>query len=143
MLFDHLALAELPICDQRQPRRIAAPDDAEAGTVMRECLPNRRASQLFDFESMGTGFTASVSRYPDSRIAELFIDCHKAGSGMDTLVRDLAIVFSFAVQHGADAERIRHALCRDSQGCALGPLGAALDLLVDQEISEARERLES
>ena len=142
MLFDHLALAELPIRDQRQPRRIAAPD-AEAGTMMRESLPNRRASQLFDFEAMGTSFTASVSRYPDSRIAELFIDNHKAGSGIGTLVRDLAIVFSLAVQHGADAERIRHALCRDSQGYALGPLGAALDLLVDQEISEARERLES
>ena len=111
--------------------------------MMRECLPNRRASQLFDFESMGAGFTASVSRYPDSRIAELFIDNHKAGSGMSTLVRDLAIVFSFAVQHGADPEAIRRALCRDSSGKPLGPLGAVLDLLADQEISEARERLES
>jgi hypothetical protein len=32
MLFDHLALAELPIRAQRQPRRITAPD-AEAGTM--------------------------------------------------------------------------------------------------------------
>jgi hypothetical protein len=73
-------------------------------TAARERLPNRRASRLFDFDSMGMRFTASVSRYPDSRIAELFIDNHKAGSGIGTLVRDLAIVFSFAVQHGADVE---------------------------------------
>jgi hypothetical protein len=37
------------------------------------------------------------------------------------------IAFSFAVQHGADIETIRRALCRDSQGRASGPLAAALD----------------
>ena len=41
----------------------------------------------------------------------------------------LAIVLSFALQHGAAIDAIRRALCRDSQGRALGPLGAALDLL--------------
>ena len=96
---------------------------------MRERLPDRRASLLFDFESMDMHFTASVSHYPDSRIAELFIDNHKAGSDVGTLVRDLAIVFSFAVQHGADPEAIRRALCRDSQGRALGPIGEALDII--------------
>ena len=97
--------------------------------MTRERLPNRRASSLLDFEAMELKFTASVSRYPDGRIAELFIDNHKAGSAIGTLVRDTAIAFSFAVQHGADAEAIRHALCRNSQGQAMGPLGVALDLL--------------
>ena len=96
----------------------------------RERLPSRRNHTLFDFKSMDMDFTASVSRYPDSRISELFIDNHKAGSSVGTLVRDLAIVFSFAVQHGADAEAIRRALCRDSQGRPLGPLAAALDILL-------------
>jgi ribonucleoside-diphosphate reductase alpha chain len=109
----------------------------------RERLPNRRSSELFEFESMNIHFTGSVSHYDDGRIGEIFIDNHKAGSAIGTLVRDLAIAFSFAVQHGADAEAIRCALCRDSSGKPLGPLGAVLDLLVDQEISEARERLES
>jgi len=97
--------------------------------MQRECLPHRRASVLFDFESMDISFTASVSRYEDGRIAELFIDNHKAGSAIGTLVRDLAITFSFAIQHGADPEAIRCAVCRDSQGRPLGPLGAALDLI--------------
>jgi hypothetical protein len=78
---------------------------------------------------MGLQFTASVSRYDDGRIGEIFIDNHKAGSAVGTLVRDAAICFSIAVQCGADAEVIRAALCRDSQGRAMGPLGAALDLL--------------
>ena len=99
----------------------------------RERLPNRRASQVFDFESMNLRFTASISRYSDGRVSELFLDNHKAGSAIGTLVRDLAIVFSFAVQHGADVEAIRRALCRDSQGRSLGPLCAALDLLAKTE----------
>ena len=84
---------------------------------------------MFDFEVMGLRFTASISRYPDGRIAELFLDNYKAGSAVGTLVRDAAIIFSFAVQHGADADAIRHALCRDSQGRALGPIGQALDII--------------
>lgn len=95
----------------------------------RERLPNRRNSEFFDFTSMDMKFTASVSRYADGRIGELFLDNHKAGSSVGTLVRDSAIILSFAVQCGADIEAIRRALCRDNQGRALGPVGAALDLL--------------
>ena len=58
-------------------------------------------------------FTAGIGRFEDGRLAELFLDNHKAGSAIGTLVRDLAITFSFAVQHGADPEAIRRALCRD------------------------------
>jgi hypothetical protein len=59
----------------------------------REKLPNRRAHTLINFEStMGMRFTCSVSHYPDGRISELFIDNHKAGSAIGTLVRDAAII---------------------------------------------------
>jgi hypothetical protein len=92
-------------------------------------LPDRRASEVFSFQSMGLHFTASASRYDDGRIAELFIDNHKAGSAVGTLVRDAAIILSFAVQYGADAEAIGRALSRDSRGQPLGPLAVALDLL--------------
>ena len=95
----------------------------------RSRLPNRRASEIFAFESLGLRFTASASRYADGRLAEVFIDNHKAGSAVGTLVRDAGGVFSFAVQHGADVEAIRRALCRDSEGKAQGPLAAVLDLI--------------
>jgi hypothetical protein len=99
----------------------------------RQRLQNRRASEFTDFESMGLHFTASVGRYDDGRIAELFIDNHKAGSAIGTLVRDAGIILSFALQHGADAEAIRRALSRDSQGRPLGPLGAVLDTILTSE----------
>jgi hypothetical protein len=95
----------------------------------RQRLPNRRASTFFDFTSMDMRFTASISRDADGNVAELFVDNHKAGSAVGTLVRDAAIILSFALQHGADIETIRKSLCRDSRGNASGPLGVALDLL--------------
>jgi len=94
-------------------------------------LPNRRASESFTFEVYGLRFTATVSRLADGRIGELFLNNHKAGNQSDTNARDAAIILSFALQHGADINEIRRALCRDSQGRALGPVGAALDLLAE------------
>ena len=96
----------------------------------RQRLAKPRNSEFFDFESMGMRFTASVSRDSTGKILELFVDNHKAGSAIGTLVRDAAIIFSFAVQCGADPEAIRRALGRSSDGCALGPIAQVLDLLV-------------
>jgi hypothetical protein len=92
---------------------------------------NRRSCELIEFESMGMRFIAGVGRYPDGRVSELFLDNHKSGSSIGTLVRDLAIAFSFAAQHGADIEAIRQAVCRDSGGQPPGPLGQVLDLILD------------
>jgi ribonucleoside-diphosphate reductase alpha chain len=75
-------------------------------------------------------FTATVGRFDDGRIGELFLNNHKAGNQSDTNARDAAIVLSFALQHGADINAICRALCRDGDGRPLGPLCAALDLLV-------------
>jgi hypothetical protein len=96
----------------------------------RERLPQRRANESFTFELNGLRFTATVSRFPDGRIGELFLTNHKFGNQSDTNARDAAILLSFALQHGADIEAIRRALCRDSQGRALGPIGEALDIII-------------
>jgi len=102
-------------------------------SASRTRLPNRRASEVFELEAGGLHFTASVSRFSDGEIGELFLSNHKSNSAADTNARDSAIAFSFAVQHGADAEAIRRALSRDAQGRALGPLGVALDLIAAVE----------
>ena len=101
----------------------------------RERLPTRRRSETFDFDvPVGTTvlrYTATVGYYLDGRIGELFLNNHKSNSTADTNARDAAIAFSFAVQHGADIEDIRKALCRETDGRASGPLGAALDLITN------------
>jgi hypothetical protein len=97
----------------------------------RRRLPNRRRSESFSFVIGGMRYTATVSWFADGNIGELFLNNHKQGNQSDTNARDAAIILSFALQHGADITEIAKALCRDSSGRALGPVGVALDLLVD------------
>jgi ribonucleoside-diphosphate reductase alpha chain len=97
--------------------------------MIRERLPNRRSSETFALECAGLNYLATVSRFPDGRLGEIFLSNHKAGSAADTAARDAAIACSIALQFGADVETIRKALCRDSRGNASGPLGVALDLI--------------
>jgi hypothetical protein len=99
-------------------------------TARRQRLPNRRFSTTFDLDVASLKYTCTVSWFADGTIGELFLSNHKNNSSADTAARDSAIAFSFAVQHGADPEQIRRALCRDSRGNASGPLGVALDMLV-------------
>jgi hypothetical protein len=103
--------------------------------MTRTRLANRRASENFNLECAGLDYVCTVSRFPSRKIGEIFLTNNKAGSAADVNARDSAIAFSFAVQHGADAEQIRLALCRDSQGRANGPLGVALDLLAAEPAS--------
>ena len=99
----------------------------------RQRLPNRRLCESFSFELDGLRFTATVNRFPDGRIGELFLNNHKHGNQSDTNARDAAILLSFALQHGADINAIRKALCRDSAGRALGPVARALDLIAGRD----------
>jgi hypothetical protein len=101
-------------------------------TTMRRRLPDRRYSETFNLQCEGLAYTATISRFDDGQLGEIFLSNGKAGSAVDVAARDAAIVFSVAVQFGADPETIRKALCRDSQGRASSPVGVALDMLAVQ-----------
>lgn len=98
-------------------------------TTVRARLPSRRVSETFDIEAQGLQFTASISKFEDGSLAEIFLQNHKAGSMAGVNVQDAAVVASIALQYGVPMETIRRALMRDSQGRASGPLGTALDLI--------------
>jgi hypothetical protein len=101
--------------------------------MTRQRLANRRAALTFDFEHAGLKYTATVGRFPDGRVAEVFIQNHKSNSGADVNARDAAIILSVALQHGADISAIGKALCRDPRGNPSGIMGVALDLLAKEE----------
>jgi hypothetical protein len=92
--------------------------------MTRERLPNRRGAAAFDFEHGGRKWTATVSRFHDGRISEIFLNSEK-GSNVADLAREAAIVASLALQHGCDIATLRHSI--ESTGA--GPLSAALDLI--------------
>ena len=101
--------------------------------MARQRLPNRRPSTTFDLEVHGLPYTATVSRFADGKVGELFLPNHKSNSAADIDARDAAIILSFALQHGADISAIGKALCRDSRGNPSGTMGVALDFLTKEE----------
>jgi hypothetical protein len=95
-------------------------------------LQNRRASSNFNFECNGLRYTATVSFFPDGRLAEIFLSNRRSGSHSDSAAKDSAVICSIALQHGVPLDVIRHALLRDPHGVASSPLGTALDLLAEE-----------
>lgn len=100
---------------------------------MRENLPMRREAEVFDvfFQGQREPFSVTVGRFPDGRLAEVFIDAHKRDQMFDHLARDFAILVSIALQHGVPAEMLRKALTRDALGQPQGLAGAVLDAIAD------------
>ena len=96
-------------------------------------LPNRRASETFNLECNGLRYVATISRFSDGTVAEIFLSNHKSGSQADANARDSAVVCSLALQHGVALATIQHALLRDARGVASSPLGAALDIIAGRD----------
>jgi hypothetical protein len=99
----------------------------------RQRLANRRASLTFNFQCNRLAYSATISRFPNGDLAEVFINNTKVGSDSDSAAKDSAVVCSLALQHGVPLATIRRALLRDSRGAASSPLGIALDLIAEGE----------
>jgi hypothetical protein len=95
----------------------------------RKRLPSRRSAESFSFQWNGLAYTATIGRFPDGRLAEIFLSNGKIGSDADAAARDSAVVASIAFQFGAPVNVVRRALLRDARGVASSPLGLVLDLM--------------
>jgi|SRR5262245_20140729 hypothetical protein len=95
----------------------------------RQRLSNRRPAQTFDIEVSGLRYTATIGRFPDGTIGEIFLQNHKPGSQSDANARDAAVAASLALQFGCPLEVLQRALLRDSRGRPSTPLGAAIDAI--------------
>ena len=96
-------------------------DPAQVGhkpEAVREHLPNRRASEVFEFEHASFRWTATISRFSDGRLAEIFLDRARPNSQLAELANDAAVLASLLLQHGITAAAIRHSIS--------GPLATAL-----------------
>jgi ribonucleoside-diphosphate reductase alpha chain len=94
---------------------------------MRQRLENRRPSETFSLEVAGLRYTATIGRFPDGTISEIFLSNTKPSSQSDVNARDAGVAASLAFQHGCSIDELRRALLRDRHGNASSPLGAALD----------------
>jgi hypothetical protein len=87
--------------------------------MQRRLLPNRRRSIAFTFEFESHRYRATASHFDDGRLAEIFLDTDKAGTPLQLNAETAAILVSLCLQHGVEAEVIRHSVN--------GPIAIALD----------------
>jgi hypothetical protein len=100
--------------------------------TQRQQLKNRRPSETFEFRWRGLDYTATTSRFPDGRLAEIFLSGRRTNSDSDAIVREGGVVASIALQFGAEVQTLRGALLRGSRGVT-SPLGSALDLIAQTD----------
>jgi hypothetical protein len=73
----------------------------------------------------------TISRFPDGRLAEVFLHGGKPDSAIAIVGHDLAVAASLALQHGCPVATLRGALSCLSSGAAAGPLGALIDIVAE------------
>lgn len=74
-------------------------------------------------------YTISIGRFPDGRIAEVFVSSSRSSSELAAVVRDASVILSIAFQFGAPVEILRRGVTRNSAGAAASIIGEVLDIL--------------
>jgi ribonucleoside-diphosphate reductase alpha chain len=95
----------------------------------RRRLQNRRPAETFDFSHAGQHFRATLGRYDDGSLGEIFVSAQKLGTTSDAIMRDAAILASFCLQYAAPLDALRKAMTRDGSGRPSSPIGTLLDLV--------------
>ncbi|CAL74409.1 hypothetical protein BRADO0465 [Bradyrhizobium sp. ORS 278] len=85
---------------------------------MRERLPNRRGSLAFEFNHEGYKYRASIGRFDDGRLAEIFLDTGLIDTPLQQNAENAAMLASLLLQHGAKVADIVHSVS--------GPVAVAL-----------------
>jgi hypothetical protein len=99
--------------------------------VVRRRLPNRRPCETLEFEHWGVRLTANIG-FDNGQLSEAFLIGAKVGTHVAISVQEASIIFSILLQCEYPAEAIRHAVPRNSDGTAAGPIGKLLDLLAKE-----------
>jgi hypothetical protein len=95
-------------------------------------LPNRRECWRVKFRHAGIRCFGTLGVDPESgRIAEIFLQAGKAGTAIEAMARDGAVLSSLALQAGVELSAMGGALTRLDDGNAAGPLGELLDAIAD------------
>jgi len=89
---------------------------------VRRRLANRRASETFSLECGGLRYVATVSRFTDGSLGEIFVSNHRVDSQAGIMASDQAVLASLALQFGCPLDVLREAVMRDSVGRATSPI---------------------
>lgn len=96
----------------------------------RNHLPQRRVCETFEVRKHGIDWVVSVGFYGDMATpGEVFITGARAGTDLASITLDGGILVSLALQYGAPANAMGHAIARDQDGTPSTILGEVLERL--------------
>ncbi len=94
----------------------------------RQRLPARRRAVLLTCEHRGSLYDVAIGAYDDDRPDEMFITGVRAGSDIDALLNDAAILISLALQNGVHLADLARSMGREGdRETPSSIIGAALD----------------
>lgn len=106
--------------------------------MTREILPHRRYSENLEFKHLGISYSMMVGFFDDGRVGEVFLGMEKAaGTPMDVMARDVAIMVSTLIQHGAPLDRLLRSLTKDENDQPEGLAGAVVKFLISMKPAPA------
>ena len=99
----------------------------------REKMPDRRETETFSFEHEDLSYIASLGRFSDGRLSELFISGGIVGSSVRIMTQELSVLLSISLQHGVPLKTLRDGLPKLNNGKFAGPLGNAIRIAEEKE----------
>lgn len=97
--------------------------------MSRERLADRRQNMNLPLHWRGRRYEITCGFYDDGRVAEAFVHNTKAGTDVQAVARDSAIILSLALQHGCPLDTIQAALTRDEQNNPISLIAAVVDAI--------------
>jgi hypothetical protein len=122
----------------------------------RKTLPPRRFSETLDLAfgkavfQVSVGYFEDIALVPDPSIAdavvlkrvivrtpgEVFITGAKAGSEIEAIARDGAVLISIGLQHGVPLDVMAGAVTRDPQARPMTVVGAVIDQMIQRRLDK-------
>jgi len=90
-------------------------------------LPTHRESETFKYEFATFKWYATISRFPNGQIGEIFLATAKTGEMLRIQSTDSAILASLAMQYGCPLNVMLDAMSRNERGEVVSPIAMALE----------------
>lgn len=109
----------------------------------RKALPARRRADTFRFrfrDARGS-FHVTLGYYDEGPVGEIFLNCPKVGTEMETIARACAVLASIALQHGATLSELAGALPKEEDNSQSTVIGAVLEEIIKKKLDVYSEEM--
>lgn len=109
--------------------------------LVRKVPPNRRQCETFSIKWPPTSWRATtyfvnIARDQDGEAFEMFVSSSRPSTETADLIRDASILISLALQYGTSIKDLQGKISRLSSGAPATIIGAALDLVAQNDGAE-------